>query len=267
MAFFDAGGTDIHYRANASRGTPILFLHGLACGARMWVHQLRAFADTAHVIAIDFPGHGSSASLAACSEQQLTDITVRLLDHLDIARAVLVGLSMGGGVALATAIAHPDRVLGLLVADAGSGSDNPPAARAQALEMARFTRAAGIAEFATRMAASPVAGSYARQGARARRHLLALLHDNDPAGIAAVIEGVQAARPPMQDRALEKITAPTTILVGADDHGCLAPSRHAAGAIAGAELVVLPGVGHMSALEAPARFNDVLAALLRRIAT
>jgi pimeloyl-ACP methyl ester carboxylesterase len=233
----------------------------------MWVHQMGAFADDNRAIAIDFPGHGKSAALIPCSEQQLAELTIQLLDHLGVTRAVLVGLSMGGGVALATAITHPNRVSGLLAADAGSGSDNPPAARFQALEMARFTRNAGIAGFAERMAASPVAGSYARRGARERRHLLALLRDNDAAGVAAVIEGVQAARPPMQDRALDKITAPTTILVGAEDHGCLAPSRHAAGAIVGAELVVLPGVGHMSALEAPAAFNEALAALLRRITT
>ena len=265
MPYLDADGTRIHYRMAGARGVPILFLHGLGCGARMWVGQLSGFANDNRAIAIDFPGHGKSAARVPCDENFLVELAVRLLDHLGIARAVLVGLSMGGGVALATAIAHPVRVLGVLAADAGSGSDDPKAAAAQAIEIAAFTRAAGIDGFAERMGNSPVAGSYARQGARARRHLRALLHDNDAAGIAAVIEGVQAARPTMYQRALEKITAPTTILVGELDHGCLAPSRHAAATIPGAELVILSAIGHMSALEAPRAFNDALAALLARI--
>jgi pimeloyl-ACP methyl ester carboxylesterase len=258
---FDVAGGDVA----GSQGIPILFLHGLGCGARMWWHQTRGFAATNEVIALDFPGHGKSEPAMDCSEAGFAALSVRVLDVLGIDRAVLVGLSMGGGIALATALAHPDRVAGVLAADAGSGSEDPEGARLMALGMARNVREQGIDAFAERMAASPVAGTYAALGPRARRHLVALLRDNDALGVGSVIEGVQASRPPMQARPLHNIAVPTTILVGELDKGCLVPSRHAAGAIPGAQLVVVPGAGHLTALEAPEAFNAALRALLQRV--
>ena len=258
---------DVAGQATDARGhdVPILFLHGLGCGARMWWHQMRAFASSHRVIAVDFPGHGKSAPADTCSEASLAALTIDVLDTLGVERAVLVGLSMGGGIALATALAYPDRVAGLLAADAGSGSDDPEGARLMALGMARQVREQGIDAFAEKMAGSPVVGSYARMGLRARRHLVALLRDNDALGVGSIIEGVQASRPPMQARPLHHIAVPTTILVGEHDAGCLIPSRHAAGAIPGARLVVIPGAGHLTALEAPAAFNAALRDLLAQV--
>jgi len=266
MPRFDFQGTSIHAETAGTAGTPILFLHGLGCGARMWLHQMSAFAGSNRVIALDFPGHGQSAPRRQCSEDIFADLSIHVLDQLNIDRAVLVGLSMGGGVALATVLRHPDRVSGVLAADAGSGSDDADGGRAMALGMAKFVRENGIAAYAETMANSPGIGAYARMGERQRDHIPGILTDNDAEGIPAVIEGIQAVRPTMQARPLQTIAVPTTILVGENDLVCINASNHAATVIPGAELVVLPGVGHMSALEAPAAFNTALQDLLARVA-
>jgi 3-oxoadipate enol-lactonase len=265
------GADDMHAvtLGSASPNRPaLLFLHGLACPAGMWRNQLVAFQHSHHCVALDFPAHGGSETPndpTMYSELAFAALAVALLDALKIPRAVVVGLSMGGGVALTMALQHPTRVAGLLVADAGSGSDHAEAGWAMQRQAAEALRKDGLRAYAERMADGPVVGSYARQGPAARKELLALLEGNDGEGVARVIEGVQAVRAPMQQRPLRLIGVPTTVLVGEHDIGCLKASHHAAATIPGAELVVVPGAGHMTALEAPEAFNDALRDLLARV--
>ena len=98
---------------------PLVLLHGGAVDSRMWEPQLGAFPERT-VLAPDARGHGGSSD--AASPYRLTDDLVALLDALDVERAVVVGLSMGGGTAVDTALEHPDRVAGLVVSGTGSSA-------------------------------------------------------------------------------------------------------------------------------------------------
>jgi pimeloyl-ACP methyl ester carboxylesterase len=250
-------------------GPPVLFLHGLACTARMWVHQLRAYAGRHTVLAPDFLGHGGSPapSDSACyTEAQFAADAVAALDAAGVDKAVVVGLSMGGTIGVVMAQTWPQRVAALLMADSGSGSDDPEGTRTLLRGVARRLREDGLEAYAqATLQQSPGMAPYGRQGPRQRRHLLGLLRQNDPIGLALTIEGVQIARPTMYQRDLARIAVPTMVLVGALDRDCIAPSRHAAQAIPGAVYVEIPGAAHLTALEAPAAFNTALDALLSRI--
>ncbi|MGH7907162.1 MAG: alpha/beta fold hydrolase [Candidatus Binataceae bacterium] len=269
MPAVSLGAFRIDYADRSGAGIPILFLHGLGCGYRMWQRQLRAFAGRRRVLALDFPAHGGSSAPndpALYNEETFADTAIDLLDYLGVQRVVLSGLSMGGGIALTLALMYPNRVAGLLIADTGSGSDDPAGYNILSLERARILRERGLEAYAEATMASPNLHSYVQRGAWMRRHMRLLLMRNNPAGLARVLEGIQAARPAMQDRPLGRIRAPSTVLVGALDHACLGSSRYAAEAIPGARYVELPGAGHLSALEAPAAFNAALSELLGRVA-
>lgn len=99
---------------------PLVLLHGGAVDARLWTPQIDAFPERT-VVAPDARGHGGSSD--ATGPYRLTDDLVALLDALDIPRAVLVGISMGGGTAVDTALEHPDRVAALVVS--GTGTSEP----------------------------------------------------------------------------------------------------------------------------------------------
>lgn len=120
----DLPGQRIRYALGAgvrtSRRAPLLFLHGGAVDHRMWGPQLTGFPDRVR-IAPDARGHGGSSEVTGGC--RLTDDVVALLDALEIDRAVLVGVSMGGGTAVDTALEHPDRVMGLVVS--GTGTSEP----------------------------------------------------------------------------------------------------------------------------------------------
>ena len=113
-ADFDSSGVPIHYRVEG-RGEPVVLIHGLHASAQMnWGAPgiIADLAKTYRVIALDCRGHGQSgkpAAEGAYGVQMVEDI-VRLLDHLKLRSAHIVGYSMGGMIALKLAVLHPDRV-------------------------------------------------------------------------------------------------------------------------------------------------------------
>ncbi len=107
--------------SNEHAGRPLVFLHGGGLDHRMWEHQVAAFTPTHHVVMVDARGHGESST--ATTAYRHCDDAAAVLRALDLGPAVLVGLSMGGGVAVDTALEHPDLVAGLVVS--GTGTSEP----------------------------------------------------------------------------------------------------------------------------------------------
>ncbi|MFG1942516.1 alpha/beta fold hydrolase [Nonomuraea sp. NPDC048826] len=99
-------------------GRPVVLLHGGFLDHRMWDDQIPAFAAGHRVIVPDARGHGRSAN--ATAPYRLTDDLAALLRHLDTGPAILVGLSMGGSLAIDTALEHPDLVSAVVVSGAGT---------------------------------------------------------------------------------------------------------------------------------------------------
>src|SRR3984885_8582369 len=114
--------------SDAGKGPPVVLLHGLGCGRRMWFHQILALRDRFRVIAYDQRGHGLTDAPAIATEYSAAHLArdlVGVLDALKIERAAVVGFSLGGGAALALAAGKPERVSRLVLADVGAGADEP----------------------------------------------------------------------------------------------------------------------------------------------
>src|SRR6266481_8618583 len=127
----------------AGAGSPVVLVHGMACGWRMWRSQIRALRPHYRTIAYDHRGHGESSAPddeAAYSQVILADDLAGLIHHLGLAPASVIGLSLGGAVAIELAIRHPALVAALVLVDAGSGSDDPVAARRMCDDWAAETR-------------------------------------------------------------------------------------------------------------------------------
>jgi pimeloyl-ACP methyl ester carboxylesterase len=112
MPWIAVGSEQIYY-VERGHGFSIVFIHGAGSSHLIWGAQLRALGDTSRAIALDLPGHGRSLGAGRESIDAYCDHVVAFLDALAIGRAILVGHSMGGAIALELALSHPDRVAAL----------------------------------------------------------------------------------------------------------------------------------------------------------
>ena len=139
------------YYEEHGRGPALVLAHGHACGVRSWDTQLRGLTDHYRVIVYDARGHGLSGApreVSAYSQQHMVDDLCGLMDHLRLASAAVGGLSMGGNIALNFALAHPDRVSALILADTGAGSDDTARMVARALQGADLLDNGGLEAYA-----------------------------------------------------------------------------------------------------------------------
>ncbi len=245
--------------AGPDRGTPLLLVHGHPFDRSMWAPQLRTFAAQRRVVAPDLRGYGASGG-AVADWPVFADDLAGLLDGLRVPRAVVVGLSMGGQIALELWARHPGRVAGLLLADTTAAAETPASRTARHDQAARLLRE-GMDPYAVDVLYRMVAP---HAPAAVSEHVLAMMRATDPASAAAA----QHARAERPDRRadLAGVTVPATVVVGSEDEFTPeAVAREIAGAIPGAELVVVDGAAHMPNLERPVAFDAALTRLLARV--
>jgi len=246
---------------DAGRALPLLFVHGFPLSRRVWAHQVAAFAPAHRVLAPDLRGLGESPlGTGEISIAAYADDLAALVHRLDTGPVVLAGHSMGGYVALAFARAHPELLRGLVLVATRAVPDSPEAAagrRATAAEVERD----GMRGLAARMASQLLAPEPDDPGLRAE--ITALIAASAPAGVVAALHAM-AVRPDATPL-LPTLRVPTLVITGdADSLIPPAESERMAAAIPGAELVTIPGAGHLVAHERPAAFNRALAGWLSR---
>jgi pimeloyl-ACP methyl ester carboxylesterase len=252
-------------------GPPVVLLHGLGCGRRMWFHQIRALRSRFRIIAYDQRGHGETDAPAVAADYSAGHLArdlVGVLDALNIERAAIVGFSLGGGSALALAASRPERVSRLVLADAGAGADDPVKIEGMARRWVTLIRQGEIDELVCDMLRSELFKIYARRSPRRREHMAALIRATPVDGLRFTLSEVLAKRKSLfrLSGVLKSVRVPTLVLVGEHDYVCSKASRLMAQAIPGATLKVIAKSGHMSPLEQPAAFTAALMEFLGPIA-
>jgi pimeloyl-ACP methyl ester carboxylesterase len=117
MPIADLGDLSLHYKEHGeAERPPCIGVMGFALDQRFWSAQIPAVTATHRFITFDNRGLGKSSPGLSASIEEMADDTIRLLDNLDIDKAVVFGVSMGGAVAQRIALAHPDRVSALILA-------------------------------------------------------------------------------------------------------------------------------------------------------
>jgi pimeloyl-ACP methyl ester carboxylesterase len=271
MPMADVNGVSLYYESTGAGEPPLVLVHGFACGIRSWDFQVKAVARGRRVVAYDVRGHGiSGAPREASAYSQPTSVADLdgLLAHLGIRRAVVGGLSMGGNIALNFALAHPDMVSGLIVADTGAGSDETSAWVGDAGSFADTLERRGMEAFADQAFENPLFARYVAQGPEAERFIRGCLMAHRAHGIAHTAREVLSKRPTIYslEPRLRELRVPALLIVGEHDEPCRKVHDFMARTIPGARHVVLAGLGHLTPLEAPARFNRLVTRFLTDIA-
>ena len=254
--FFQANGIRLAYDDRGT-GVPLLFLHAFPLNRSMWVPQLTALSQQFRTIAIDLRGHGESeAPLWNFSLEQYADDACALLDHLGIQETALVGLSMGGYISLAFARKYRNRLKALVLADTRAQADSVEG-RAGRFHLAQTALRQGSGAVADIMLPKLLGSSALRAKPELVEYVRKTITAASNNGI--VTDLMAMADRPDSVQQLCTITAPTLIMIGQeDDTTPLDDAQLIAKQIPGAQLTVIPLAGHLSNLEQPEAFNDVL---------
>lgn len=243
-------------------GPAVLMIHGLGLNRHMWQWQLDALTPHFSVICYDLLGHGDSDKPAGpYLMQHMVDQVAGLMHELAPGGAALVGFSLGGLIARAFTLAHPQRVTALAILN--SAHARTPEERESVLRRVHEAQAGGpgatVAAALERWFNEDFASTHPEVLTLVRKWVSA----NDPVVYPAVYrllaEGDQGL-----ETAITRITCPTLILTGESDHGNSPQmARAMAALIPGARCVILPGLRHMALAEDPTAVNVPLASFLR----
>ncbi len=241
-------------------GTLAVFLHGIGGNRTNWHDQLPPFARHFTAVAWDARGYGSSDDYDGPLDfADFSADLLRLVDHFGAVRAHLVGLSMGGRVALDFHERHPERVLTLTLCDTRPGFAH--LSQAQRREFIRLRQEPLLAGKEPKDIAPAVAKALVSPHATAAAYRrlvesMAALHKESYLKSIEATLGYPSAE-------LARIRVPTHIVVGADD--TLTPpeiSRAMAAQIPGAVLTIIARAGHLTNIEQPQRFNEAVLGFL-----
>jgi len=263
--YIDVDGARLYYEQSGS-GMPVVLIHGGFLDHRMWDGQFDLVSQRYRAIRYDVRAHGRSHSDSVPFADE--DDLRRLLDALDVPRAVIVGLSMGGRIAVDFALTDPDRVAGLVLVGSGLSGFEPRSEEiAHYIEDLRAAVPLGFPAVFETFAHWWCDGPYREPSdvdSVVRGRVLEMLAGSEQRWIYSDLERV--LDPPAIGR-LEEIDVPTLAVVGTldvPDIDRLAPLIDQQ--VPGSERIYIPDVAHMVNMEKPAEFNGVLLEFLERVA-
>ncbi len=249
-------GVPIHSRANGTGETALVFVHGWSCDGGYWKNQVPYFSKQYRVITLDLAGHGSSGvGRQRYTIEAYAEDVEAVVEHLALRRVILVGHSMSGAIVVEAATRMPDRVIGVVGVDTLQDLSEPPDPGAYD-ELLRELRTdfRGTTIFFVRN----------------------LFHRNADAALVDRVANAMASAPPdvaistMESvarydvrPALARLKAPIRCVNGDKWPTEIEKSRQVYPRY---DAVVLNGLGHFPMLEAPQRFNEKLAEVLRDLA-
>jgi pimeloyl-ACP methyl ester carboxylesterase len=246
---FDSSGVQIHY-VDKGRGVPVVLIHGFTGSyARHWEApgMLNTLEKAGYrVIAMDCRGHGQSDKPHGAGQYGLEMVrdVVRLLDHLKVARAHIVGYSMGGSIATQLLVRHPDRLLTVTLLGAGWAGEDLTVIKAQMLALAdSFVRR--DASYLIRGVTS--GGANGPTDAEVAALSAALFARNDADALSAVARGYLPLVDVSRDK-LRSTQVPVLALIGELDKMNMDAVKRMKGVAPALEVVELPGATHASSV-------------------
>jgi 3-oxoadipate enol-lactonase len=258
-ARFETDGLGIAYRVdgNDTRDAVVL-VNSLGADLSVWDPQMEELTRHFRVIRYDCRGHGESdVPRAPTTIGGLGADLVALLDHLNLERAHLCGISLGGFTALWVAVYHGDRVGRAVFANTAARLGSAESWE----ERIRAVRAGGLAAISETVVGRFLGAPFRAAHPDVTRRIIDMVEATPADGYIAACAALRDAD--LRD-VISRIRAPSLIVAGELDQSTpLRQSEELHAAIAGSELVVLPGAAHLTNVEQAEKFTPVVTTFLR----
>lgn len=261
MPKFDLDDVNIAYE-ETGEGPPLVWAHEYAGSIESWKPQIHFFARRYRVItyaARGYPPSDVPEDVERYSPEQAVEDLYQLIRHLDISRAHIGGLSMGGGTALRFGLTHPEMARSLIIASAGSGSDDPEKFREDQATRSAWLEREGQQALRT-YPWGPTRLTLLKKDPAGWTEFIDQFQRHSPLGLALTSRGVQARRLPLYayENDLRGLPMPVLILVGDEDTPCINVGLFLKRSIPGAGLAMFPSSGHAINLEESELFNRLV---------
>jgi len=260
VATIHLNDTSLYYEDTGGSGAPIVFSHGLLWNTNLFAPQIAALAGRYRCVAYDHRGQGRSPEsiYRSVSMESLTADAAALVEALGLGPVHFCGLSMGGFVAMRLAVARPDLIRSLVLMET-SADPETFASKTKYRALNLLARLFGPSLIANAVMPIMFGKTALKDPDRAteRSEWKKQMLSNRPS-IWRAVNGV-IEREGVYDT-LEKITAPTLVIVGDEDVATVpAKAQRIATAIKGARLVVIPRAGHSATVEQPNAVTGAIA--------
>ncbi|WP_310568673.1 alpha/beta fold hydrolase [Gemmatimonas sp.] len=259
-------GVRLWVEDTGGNGPPVLFSHGLLWSTRMWDAQVTALRSRYRCIAWDHRGQGQSdvPNVRAISIEDCYADAVALIEQLGVAPVHIVGLSMGGFVAMRLAARRPDLVRSCVLLETSAEAE-PPEHVPRYRTLNRVARWFGLRMVANKVMPIMFGRTFLTDPARAaERDMWRERLSRNRRDIWRAVNGVIERQPIMPE--LSRITAPTLIMVGDEDVATVPlKSERMHAAIRGSKLVRIPHAGHSSSVEAPVHVTAAIESWVGRV--
>ena len=264
-------GVKLHYES-AGSGTPIVFVHEFGGNHWSWEPQMNFFTRRHQCLtfaARGFPPSEIPQDVTSYSQARAADDIFDIMDSAGLARAHLVGLSMGGFAVLHAGLRRPERVLSVCAAGAGYGAEKAHEEYFKGIseQVAKNFEKQGSELFAKTYAEGASRVQFQEKDPRGWALFAERLGKHSSKGAANTMRGVQMHRPSLYDLEPEfsKMKPPVLVMVGDEDDHCLQPGIFLKKTVPACGLAVFPKSGHTLNLEEPALFNLLLSEFLAQV--
>ncbi|MHC4224857.1 MAG: alpha/beta fold hydrolase [Planctomycetota bacterium] len=249
----------IHCEEHGTGEPALLFVHGFPLSGALWEPLIPELSPDFHMVVPDLRGLGRSEGSAEVSMARFADDLAEILDAtVGTAPVVVIGLSLGGYIAFEFCRRHRERVLALVAANTRAQADSPENVRIRHETAGRVLEEGSsvVADSMVEVLFGPATPAALRERWRG------IMAASKPEWVAATL-GAMARRPDSLDT-LRELGRPTLIIVG--EHDSITPVSEAVrmrDASPGARLEVIPNAGHMTPVETPGEFAQILRRFLK----
>ncbi|MBI5476761.1 MAG: alpha/beta fold hydrolase [Ignavibacteriales bacterium] len=244
--------------------TTIIFIHGFPLSKEMWKPQMEEFKKEYSVLSYDVRGHGlSDVGNGQYTIEYCVDDLFGLMDILHIQKAVLVGLSMGGYIALRAVEKHEDRFKGLVLCDTRS-EDDTNEIKIKRAHQAKSVKIYGMNKFANLFLPTALTQNNVKKRTDVFRRMHDIIERNSSNAMAGIMIALAART--NTTPFLPSIKIPTLIMVGQFDE--ITPpsvSIQMKEKITDSEMHIIPDAAHLSNTENPDEFNKYLHKFLKSL--